>query len=45
MRDLCKVIGVQLVCDERKQYLLGNKIKPIVAYLNEALQQESAAAP
>ena len=37
MRDLCKVIGVQLVCDERKQYLLGNKIKPIVAYLNEAL--------
>ena len=41
MRDLCKVIGIQLVCDERKRYLLGNKIKPIVTYLNESLQQEA----
>lgn len=41
MRDLCKVLGVQLVVDERKKYLLGNKIKPIIAYYNEALQNET----
>jgi len=35
MRDLCKVLGVQLVVDEKKRYLLGNKIKPIVSYINE----------
>ena len=41
MRDLCKVLGVQLVADERKSFLLGNKIKPIVTYLNDAAQSEA----
>ena len=43
LRDLCKVIGIQLVADERKQFLLSNKIKPIVAYLNESIEQERNA--
>ena len=43
MRDLCKTLGIQLAVDERKKYLLGNKIKPIVAYLNEQVQNELAA--
>jgi hypothetical protein len=40
MRELCKAIGIQLVCDKKKHILLGNKIKPIVAFLNDQLQQE-----
>ena len=40
LRDLCKVIGVQIGCDQKKKFLLGNKIKPIVAYINEQIQQE-----
>ena len=42
MRDLCKLLGVQLVADERKKFLLGNKIKPIITYLNEVIQSEAA---
>lgn len=41
-RDLCKAVGIQLVFDDKKQLLLSNKIKPIVAYLNEQIQQEAA---
>ena len=37
MRDLCRTIGVQITLDESKKLLLGNKIKPIVACINEAI--------
>lgn len=44
LRDLCKCLGVQLVVDQNKKLLLGNKIKPIVACINEAIQQEMTSA-
>lgn len=44
MRELCKVIGVQITLDESRKLLLGNKIKPIVACINDTLQQEAAAS-
>jgi len=44
LRDLCRALGIQVVLDPSRKLLLGNKIKPIVACLNEAIQQEAAAA-
>lgn len=43
LRDLCKCLGIQLRVDSNKKLLLGNKIKPIVACINDTLQQECAA--
>ena len=42
LRDLCKVIGIQIVFDQQKKLILGNKIKPIVNSINEQLQHEMA---
>lgn len=38
LRDLCRALGIQVVLEPSRKLLLGNKIKPIVACLNEAIQ-------
>ena len=35
MRDLCRTLGIQLVADPSRKLFLGNKIKAIVACIND----------
>ena len=43
MRDLCRVLGIQLVADSSRKMFLGNKIKAIVNCINESIATEQAA--
>ena len=36
LRDLCKCIGVQLLDEEKREYLLGNSIEQITAHYKTA---------
>ena len=40
LRSLCIKIGIQLVAREDRDFILGNKIRQIVAYYNEKAQKE-----
>ena len=44
LRDLCRTLGIQLIADPQRKLFLGDKIKSIVACLNEQVQVEQAAA-
>ena len=41
LRDLCKCIGIQLIDEEKREYLFGNSINCIIAYYNEQQKQDA----
>ena len=43
LRDLCKAVGIQLVDEGKREFLLSNSLEQVLAHYNQVQQDESAA--